>query len=184
MQASDNFDVALADIRSALDRCDGQSKTGAHIHEIITKAAPNLDIRAVVGIPTGPGALRKFIETHLHQSVRQIGNKGNDILYGIGESAVVNSSEDGSKVWKAFVSPNAVNHLFLDITNMLFVVSQSQIGAENLIEIERVNNEEHSEIRRDFCSNLKDEQRAMPQRLVIRHICAKSTAKRITKNLG
>jgi hypothetical protein len=166
MHEPENLEAVLANIRSALERHQGQSKSGAILHAIITQAAPDLNIRSVVEIPTGPGALSKFIETYLNEFVKRIGNKGGDILYGIGDGFVsppyegASPLEDVSKVWKAFVSPNAVNHLFLNMSDLRLVVTETTLQDDGLEQIARVSDEEHDTIRQGFRKTLSEEHRS------------------------
>jgi hypothetical protein len=154
-----NLENTLSDIRLALKRHEGQSKSGAKIHEIIMDAAPNLNIRSVVGIPTGPGALTKFIETYLHRTVKRIGKQGGDILYGIGDNVVPPPQIEDTNIWKAFVSPNAVNHLCLKMSDMrLFVTKSLDDVDDNTHHIARVTEDEHAAIRQEFRSSLSDSQ--------------------------
>ena len=157
-----SLENTLSDIRLALKRHEGQAKTGAQIHEIIGDAAPNLNIRSVVSIPTGPGALTKFIETYLYRTVKRIGKQGGDILYGIGENVGLSPQMEDPRIWKTFVSPNAVNHLCLKMSDMrLFVTETLDDVDDDTHHIARVTEDEHAGLQQEFRSSLSDSQRAL-----------------------
>jgi hypothetical protein len=52
--------------------------TGALLGELIPVVAPDLRVRDVMQIPTGPGALRKFIDLHLKHVLQPNGKQGSD----------------------------------------------------------------------------------------------------------
>lgn len=160
MEEPKNFDAELANIIAALELERGTSKTGAQVHKVITDAAPKLNIRSIVGILTGPGALTKFIESYLHDIVIRIGNQGGDVLYGIGEGVTASPNVGDTSIWKAFVSPNTVNHLILDTTTAKLTVSSSLDLDDGTHHIERLSTEEHDKIRQEFLSSLSESQRA------------------------
>lgn len=161
MQESEKLEAILADIRSALERCEGQSKTGAQIHQIIAEAAPDLDIRSLVEIPAGPGALTKFIETYLDETVKRMGRQGGDVLYQIGNRIAPLPQMHDPNIWRAFVSPNAVNHLCLQMPDMRLITAESLDLDGDVRHIERVTEDEHDAIRQGFLSGLSEGQRGL-----------------------
>lgn len=162
MESPQNLDDVLADVQAALAAFDGQAISGANIHRLITDAAPSLDIRSVVEIPSGPGALTKFIETYLSDTVKRIGWKGDDILYGIGHGAMPPQQAHDTSVWKAFVSPNAVNNLYLRTSDMkLLAIEAPEAGAGDMHHIPRATEDEHNAILQEFLNTLTDGQRGL-----------------------
>ncbi|MFO3797098.1 MAG: hypothetical protein ACK8QZ_07415 [Anaerolineales bacterium] len=161
MEDAKNLDKILLSIRSALLSCEGQAKSGSQIHKIILDAAPGIDIRSIVGIPSGPGALTKFIETYFSAILRRIGMQGGDVLYGIGEGVAPPPEDDSPSIWKAFVSPSAPNYLYLRISDMKLIVSadNGEANAENL-HVAKVTDEEHQKVREAFLLGLSEDQRA------------------------
>ncbi|VVT12396.1 hypothetical protein [Erythrobacter sp. EC-HK427] len=149
----------LAKIKKALAEYEGQYKTGAVIHRIVTDAAPGLDIRQVVEMPTGPGALTKFIEAHLSPYVQQIGHQGGDKLYGIGEGVEAPPEVDDPNIWKAFVSPSSINHLFVRLSDGVLITSKEPQIDDNHKRIQRASDAEHSQIRAEFVDSLPEEVR-------------------------
>lgn len=162
MQSLQNLDAMLADVREALAAFEGQAISGANIHRLITDAAPTLDIRSVVEMPSGPGALTKFIETYLSDIVKRIGKKGDDILYGIGEGVVPPAQVHDTSVWKAFVSPNAVNHLCLRPSDLkLIAVETPELDDGETHQIPKATEDEHNAILQGFLDGLPDSQRVL-----------------------
>lgn len=63
----------LKSITGALDGYAGSQIKGVVLASLIRRAVPGLDIRAIVNVPVGPGALKKFAELHLSQLLRRVG---------------------------------------------------------------------------------------------------------------
>ena len=156
MKETENLHSILSDIRTVLTSLDGQAKSGAEIHEIILKAAPNLNIRSIVDIPTGPGALTKFIEIYFPE-LRHVGMKGGDKLYGIGESVAVAPAIESPNIWKSFVSVNAVSDLCLNVPKMKLFASHSLDLDDDTHHIPRVTQEELDAIGQEFLLGLADD---------------------------
>lgn len=161
MQNHDSLNSMLSDIRSALMRGEGEAKTGSQIHQIILDAAPGIDVRSIVGIPVGPGALTKFIETYFQGTVNRIGMQGGDVLYGIGDVVRAAPKIENTSIWKAFVSPSAVKFLCLRTSDMKLLVLDHLDLDDDTHHIARVSGAEHDKIREDFRSSLTESQRAM-----------------------
>ncbi len=155
MQETENLDSVLSDIRTALMRFEGQAKSGGQIHDIIVEAAPNLDFRSIVEIPTGPGALTKFIETYFPE-IRRIGWMGGDKLYGIGEDVVAPSVIGSPNIWKAFVSTNTTSILCLRTSDMSLFISQTSDIEDDIHHIPHVTQDELDVIESEFRSSLAD----------------------------
>ncbi len=156
MNKPENFDEILSEIRSALERFLGHSKTGAHVHKIITETAPGLNIRSIVEIPSGPGALTKFINTYLHETLHRIGTQGGDVLYGIGNVTGHVPEQQDIRIWKAFVSPSSKDFLCIDMSKSKLFVAESLDLDDNTHHIERVTEGEHDSVRDAFQSELSE----------------------------
>lgn len=145
----EDFPAVLSAVRTALGAFRGQL-TGAQAHKIMVSSVPGLNVRSIVGMPTGPGALTKFVETYLGDLLRRVGNQGGDVLYTISEdsSGLLNAPDDS--IWKAFVSPNGQNHLYVRTSPIDLFVSKSSIGDMNSHKIEKITDTEHQAVRDRF----------------------------------
>ena len=161
MNETHDLSEMLEDIREVFVDLHGQSRTGAQLHRIIKDAAPELDIRSVVGIPAGPGALTKFIDEYFGDLLERIGHKGGDVVYGIGEGVQPPGENADPSIWKAFVSPNAVNVLCLDMEREeLRVLEAGEITEQNTDGVlSKVTSDEHRTVLDGFLTEISTEQR-------------------------
>lgn len=159
MQEPAHLDSVLSEIRTALMDLEGQAKSGTQIYDLIMATVPNLDIRSIVDIPAGPGALTKFIETYFPE-IRQIGWKGGDKLYGIGEDVVAPKPVESPNIWKAFVSTNPVANLCLRTSDMRLFVSPTLDLEDGNQHIPHVTLDELDDIQQQFVTSLSDDTRA------------------------
>jgi uncharacterized protein YaiL (DUF2058 family) len=137
--------------------------TGALLGELIPVVAPDLRVRDVMQIPTGPGALRKFIDLHLKHVLQPNGKQGSDFIYSIiGASASKNQNIDPD-LWRTFVRTNSSKTLVLrESTLQLEDVSAiAQLGGQ-LIIIPSARNDELNQIRIDFVSSLDEKAAELP----------------------
>lgn len=151
---------SLDAVKAALRHYAREQITGGHVHGLIQSAAPEINVREVVGIPTGPGALTQFINIYLKDHLERVGNQGGDILYGIaGHAGEVGKGTTSPSIWRAFVSPNSSSFLVLKRDEMKLVVrADPPKEAANEIEIAKAAVVEHDIIRKDFESVLSDEE--------------------------
>ncbi|MCC5992280.1 MAG: hypothetical protein JJT99_07120 [Rhodobacteraceae bacterium] len=159
MQEPENLDSVLSEIRTALMDLEGQAKSGTQIYDLIMTTVPNLDIRSIVDVPAGPGALTKFLGTYFPE-IRQIGWKGGDKLYGIGADVVAPKLVESPNIWKAFVSTNAVANLCLRTSDMRLFVSSTLDLEDGSHHIPHVTQDELDDIQQRFVTSLSDDTRA------------------------
>lgn len=147
---------AISAISAALRARPDGAITGAQVHSLIQTVAPDLNIREIVGMPTGPGALSKFITDHLSDALDRIGNHGGDVLYGIsGHNHTSQVSRETSDIWRTFVSPRASLSVVYDCEKKkLRLVEPDAVQGEDLIEIPKVSLQEHDTIRKEFVDSL------------------------------
>lgn len=156
----------LRDIESAVKNRPGPTITGGQLSALISDAAPDLDVRAVVGMPKGPGALKAFLRRHLPELVEPIGRQGADVLYRVEGRDVGRFPLASAEIWRTFVSPSSPNHLVLDRgTGLLSVrdADASMAGVEG-VEIAKASAAEHDVIRAAFTATLPEETAAELQR--------------------
>ena len=96
---------SLDRIRDGLRQWGGKQIPGTAVRDVITAHAPEVDLRAAVDIPAGPGALTKFVSTYLSGVLVRVGKAGSDNLYEIQGETPATSHE----FWQAFVSPQSEN---------------------------------------------------------------------------
>lgn len=148
---------SLGSIRAALmSRPDG-AITGSQVHSLIQSVAPELNIREVVNIPTGPGALTKFIQDHLSDALERIGNHGGDVLYGIvGHHQPAHGHQDTSSIWRTFVSPGSHLKIAYDREEKkLKLVDEDRLEEDKLVEVPKASLDEHDELRQEFIDQLE-----------------------------
>ena len=128
--------------------------TGALLGELIRDIAPELNIRQLVNIPTGPGALTRFIERHLSSNLKKAGRAGSDLLYRISAD---NEEETHSSydVWQSFARPGSDQIISLDVSEGLekATVSVKQFLSVNHLKIEHATHAELDRIRADFTTD-------------------------------
>ncbi|WP_394654042.1 hypothetical protein [uncultured Sphingomonas sp.] len=153
-----NINEALRAIRSAIQAWTGPTITGGQLAALIRAAAPGLEIRTIVGIPKGPGALTEFIKSHLSDTVERIGSQGSDALLRIVGRDVEPSAQTASpQVWRTFVSPNSDQHLVLSGGGVLLSRETPASADAGETEIGKATVEEHDRIRADFVDTLTEQ---------------------------
>lgn len=150
-----DFDQVIARIRSRLSSYSGESKTGSQVHSIISKAEPDLDIRLVVDIPSGPGAFTKFAETYLKDDLVRVGHQGGDVLYSVGRVPKSGAFVSDPGIWKAFVSPNAVNQLYVRPGDGELLVVEHNANEDGVLNVEKITDAEHQRVRDEFLTDLQ-----------------------------
>lgn len=148
----------LQAIEAALKERVGPTITGGQLFSLISSAAPDLDIRAVVEIPKGPGALTEFVRRHLAGLVERIGNHGGDILYQIDGRDLGDLPPDSSiDIWRTFVSPSSSKHIvFSRSAGRLISRDTPASPADDEMEISKASAAEHDEIRANFTASLSE----------------------------
>lgn len=147
---------SLGSIRAALKARPDGAITGAQLHALIQSVAPELNIREIVGIPTGPGALTKFIQEYLSDVVERIGTHGGDPLYGIiGHHHPAGGSREVSSIWRTFVSPASYQKIAYDYEDKTLKLLEGDLIAQgNFLEIPKASVGEHDRLRLEFIENL------------------------------
>ena len=158
MTATD-FDHALVVLASALTEQAEDTITGSRLGELITKVAPSINVRDVVGVPAGPGALSKFIDQHLSQLLQRSGRKGGDVEYRIiraGDSAAPGGDLDPPNTWSAFASTSERQNLYVGLPSLDLQVRPNDGTAppEGLRKIRSVTQEDLDRIRQQFLDDL------------------------------
>lgn len=153
-----NIDIGaeLAAIRVALEGWTEPTITGGQLASLIRRSAPELDVRALAGVPNGPGALTKFIRLHLSDMLDQIGHQGMDVLHLIkGRTVEVSPSLAPPEIWRTFVSPNSTQRLVLSrATGRLMSRDMPASGSDEELEVAKASPYEHDAIRADFPATL------------------------------
>jgi len=116
---------AIAEIVERLNSNETTEIYGAKLGELVKDILPNF--RALVDIPKGPGALSKFIETYLSQSLIKKDKRGADWVYEIispktgdapnahiASSSVLSSTGIDSSTWTFFENASSSHKLVLD----------------------------------------------------------------------
>lgn len=92
--------------------------TGALVGELIKRVTPDLNVRELVELPSGPGAVSRFIEKFLNDTLVKSGRQGSDLIYAIINEADIPAYLDDPlsaiSVWHEFVRPKSQNYLILD----------------------------------------------------------------------
>lgn len=121
------LEKSCKEIKAALQATGKTEITGAILGELIRDVAKGLDVRAAVGIPTGPGAVSKFADTYLRDILERSGNQGSDKVYKIRTSGAATNSAGASdsSLWHAFVKPKSAVTIFLNSANQLRLSEES-----------------------------------------------------------
>ncbi|CAJ7592665.1 Uncharacterised protein [Burkholderia pseudomallei] len=151
----------LDKIKNSLRGYANPTITGAKLWDLIKGASPDLNIRDVVGMPTGPGALSRFVDQHLRDVLTSNGKSGSDPIYSINiaDSSLptvdVSDSEVGL-LWTTFVR-SASSKIVVLTENQPFIAAV-ELGAipESAKKIEGATREELDKIRIDFTQTLLD----------------------------
>ncbi|WP_088442161.1 hypothetical protein [Sphingopyxis bauzanensis] len=145
----------LTAITAAVQNWHSPTITGGQLFYLMQTVAPQLDFREVVGIRVGPGALTKFAETHLADTVKRIGNQGGDILYHIVGRGEPHRDIELAALWKNFVSPSSPLHLIVEVENQKLTSRATPASNDKgEVEIQKVSSQEHDEIRAKFVESL------------------------------
>lgn len=153
-----NIDIGagLAAIRAALETWTAPTITGGQLASLIRKSAPELDVRALAGVPKGSGALTEFIRLHLSDLLDTVGHQGMDVLHLIkGRTLGVLPIAASPEIWRTFVSPNSTQHLVLSRTAGRLICRDVPASlSNNELEVAKASPEEHDAIRADFPATL------------------------------
>lgn len=151
----------LDKIKSSLEIYSEPTITGARLWSLIRDAAPDLNIREVVGMPTGPGALSRFVDRHLKDVLESGGKSGSDPIYSI---INVNSSQSGKDtpetrfglLWKTFVRSGSSKTVVLTEKHPFIDVVELDSLHDSAKEVKSATREELDKIRIDFTKILSE----------------------------
>ncbi|WEF35525.1 hypothetical protein [Pseudoduganella chitinolytica] len=90
-------DAVVRDLQGLLLGSPQAEITGSQLGDLIGQHFPSLNLRRVTGIPTGPGALSRFVDMRLAGLLQLCGKAGADIVYSIrrpGVPAVTPTASD------------------------------------------------------------------------------------------
>jgi len=148
----------LTAVKKALEKRPSPTIAGAQLSTLIHTAAPDLNVRTIVGILKGPGALTEFIRRYLSDVVERIGHLGGDPLYQIkGREAASLPTSATPQIWRTFISPNSQQHLVLSLTTRILVVRDTTaLSGEGEVEVVKASPDEHDRIRADFEATLAE----------------------------
>lgn len=153
---SDNQDLQqhIEELKSELRGYPEPQIQGAKLNQLIANVVPELDFRQAVGIPVGPGALKKFVSDFLSDTLAQVGHNGGDVMYGIEGRNAMATAMQSAGYWKTFVSPNSQLELvFQKDSEELAVRTASELQQDDQI-ISKVTIDEHDRIRDNFLTDL------------------------------
>jgi hypothetical protein len=119
---------------------------GALLGEQVKKIAPDLDLRKLMNVPAGPGALSKFTEKYLNRTLARVGTSGSDVVYEI--ITEDGKTDNGHLLWLTFARPGSEQIVCLDISNGLekatlsvssdLGVNHLQINSATLSELDKI----------------------------------------------
>lgn len=134
--------------------------SGALLGEMIKKEIPHLNIREVVKMPVGPGALSKFIDLYLSTILQRDHRSGVDWIYKIKTTDSTTVLPINPFAWKVFASPSKTHSIFLDRSNQSLIVKLlSEIQGDMAIQkIDSVTREELKEIQKQFLASIDNAQ--------------------------
>jgi hypothetical protein len=149
------LEPAVKKITSVLRDRGEKEITGAMLGELVRKTVPELSIREIVGIPTGPGALSRFAGDYLSHVLVRGRTQGSDPVYKILEA----QSEDAAinpEIWQAFVRVQSPRILVLRKNPLgLEVIYAADFSpGVDCSEIKKATNQELDEIRNLFTDSL------------------------------
>ena len=158
----DTLSLAVSKITNELQGRPEKTISGAVLGELIPVITPGLSVREVMKIPTGPGALRKFIDLHLKHVLSLNRKQGSDVIYTISGGGVKPKLEDvDPDLWRTFVRTNSSMALALNGTALRLVdVSKFDSAEEKLIPNATI--DELNQIRVDFAKSLGDVAASLP----------------------
>ncbi len=171
---SDTLSADLSAIRSALGRVAGARLAGSQLRTLIDSAAPDFNLRAAVGIPTGPGALTQLLKTQFSDIVQPVGKIGGDTLFLIGrtpsDEPIRNDLTRPGSLWAAFASPSLKQQVVFDRqTKSLSVKPLGTSVTEQEVFVEPMSQEDFRKTAEQFIETVPDEHSRQELRETIHH---------------
>ena len=115
MNTVDNIEQDILTITEALRTYESKEISGSQLNHLISITTPHINVRNLVGIPYGPGALTAFIDEYLSDYLSHVGPQGGDKLYEIGHFITRPTRTSNKSLWKTFVGPDSDEMLVIDI---------------------------------------------------------------------
>jgi len=159
-------DTMNSEIEKIVLNLQGRNKntiTGAIIGELILKITPELDVRKVMGNPSGKGVLSQFIERYLKHVLTRTEKQGSDWVYSITPSEQVEIDPD---LWRTFVSPNSHRALIICDSTLALVDASTKLDIDSDGKskiVESTTDFELDKIRADFTKTLKENSESMSE---------------------
>ena len=148
-------------IREALLAYSAPEISGAKLHDLIGRTAPELNIREAVGIPSGPGALSAFVATYLAKALTLSGNFGGDLKYSILGHPRSSESLPNPSLWRTFVSPGSPDNVIVDsVSGRLSVRVRGSLVAQHESAVETCSVDELRALMDAFVAQLDSNQQA------------------------
>lgn len=145
-------------INAALENHPTPTIAGGQIATLIRSSAPELDVRAAVGINKGSGATSEFIRRYLADTLDRVGAQGADVLYQIkGRKIEGFPAEVSPEIWRTFVSPNSPRHLVYSPTADRLLSRDTPASTDDgELEVVKATPSEHDGIRAGFTATLPE----------------------------
>jgi hypothetical protein len=83
----EKIECAVRGLSNSLLSYEKPTITGSQLGDLIAKKFPELNLRRVTHIDTGPGALTKFVEMRLSDILKITGKVGADLVFSIKHDA-------------------------------------------------------------------------------------------------
>lgn len=152
MQSSEEIDAAVNLLKASLESRSDKQITGAVFGEMVRKATPELDIKAL-GLPT-KATFSRFIEKYFEGVLFRSHAQGKDSVYKIGAPATDTDDEPDYALWKAFVRPQSKYQVGLITASKTLMLlgadSNSDAGGAEVTVIPSVTQDELSAIMKAF----------------------------------
>lgn len=145
---------SIDQIVTALQQRPERQMKGALLGEQVKKVAPSLDLRKLMNVPAGPGALSKFVEKYLSAVLVRSGTSGSDVVYEI--VAGERKGDYGHLLWLTFARPGSEQILSLDVSNGVerATLSVSAALSPNHVQIDSATLSELDTIRINFTEQI------------------------------
>lgn len=157
----DTLTTAIAKITVKLLALTENTISGAILGEMIPVVTPELRVREVMNIPTGPGALRKFIDLHLKHVLIPSHKQGSDVIYSIVGSTSPKSENVDPDLWRTFVRTNSSKTLVLHGAALQIEEVNGAVHDDAKL-ISSATTDELNQIRIDFIKSLGEMATGLP----------------------
>lgn len=152
---TENLSLAIEKITKELRARHQTEITGALLGELIRRVAPELNVRDVMQMPTGPGALSRFVDKYLDKILTKIRKQGSDQVYLINSATPLLRGNIDPELWRTFVRPTST-HLLLVRDSELVLEKKDGFDPsrpENKLVVESASHSELDKIRENFVTS-------------------------------